>query len=387
MTGDVVLVYAGDEPPEVWDASLFLAGPSPRDVATSSWRPPAAKYVKESWDTSGTLVVFVPEARDGVARPSYDDQIAWEDRWLAVVDVIAFWVPRDMDTLPGLTTNVEFGRYESSGRIVFGAPDDAVHVSYLRHFAELHGAPVRHGLKDTITTAIEMIGDGARRAGGQRDVPLLVWRTPHFQNWLSAQQAARNELRSGRLMWTFRVGPGQFVLFWAFHAAIYVAAEDRVKSNEVVISRPDVATVVAYRRAAALTDTEVVLVREFRSPATSADGFVRELPGGAGFKPAAPVEQATSELEEEISLVVDAPRIRAHGSRQPVATLSAHRQHVFSVELTEAEIAHLRTDSAAHGNPDESERTYVEIHRLGDLLATHDVDWATLGILTQVLLV
>ena len=36
---------------------------------------------------------------------------------------------------------------------------------------------------------------------------------------------------------------------------------------------------------ACMLDTAVILIREFRSPGRSADGFVHELPGGSTFKP------------------------------------------------------------------------------------------------------
>ena len=52
--------------------------------------------------------VFVPEPRDGAWTPDYDGQITWEEAGLHRADCILFWVPRDMETLPGLHTNVEF---------------------------------------------------------------------------------------------------------------------------------------------------------------------------------------------------------------------------------------------------------------------------------------
>jgi 8-oxo-dGTP pyrophosphatase MutT (NUDIX family) len=232
-----------------------------------------------------------------------------------------------------------------------------------------------------------MVSARAPRSAGQRDVPLLVWRTESFRCWLSAQQQAGNQLEGGRLLWTFRVGPtGRWVLFWAFHARVYVAAEDRVKADEVVLGRPDLATLVAYRRAPVLADSEIVLVREFRSPAVTPDGFVRELPGGSGLTGGDPINQAVAEFTEETGFTIDPTRIRVHAARQPVATLAAHRQHAFSVELTEHEIDQLCADTRVHGLAGDTERTYVEVHRFGELLAGREVDWTTLGILTEILL-
>ncbi len=101
-------------------------------------------------------------------------------------------------------------------------------------------------------------------------------------------------MRGGRLEWTFRVGPTRTtVLFWAFHAQLYVASEDRVKANEVVLSRPDISTVVAFHRGPTLRECRILLIREFRAPASTADGFVRELPGGSGLR-GDPLEQAAA---------------------------------------------------------------------------------------------
>jgi len=217
-------------------------------------------------------------------------------------------------------------------------------------------------------------------------VPLLLWRTDSFQHWLTTQEKAGNQLRGGRVEWIFRSKRRGHVMFWAFHAVIWIAAEQREKTNEVVLSRPDLCTVVAYRRAPQLVDSEVIIVREFRSPATTTDGFVRELPGGSGLSTTLPIEQALAELAEETSIKIAPERLRAHHARQPAATLSAHHQHVFSVELTAEELELARADTTMHGITEDTERTYVEIHRYGDLVTKNLVDWATLGAVTSVLL-
>jgi hypothetical protein len=60
--------------------------------------------------------------------------------------------------------------------------------------------------------------------------------------------------------------------------------------------------------------------------------------------------------------------------------MSAHHQHLFSVELTPNELSRLRPIHAG------TEITYPQIHRLRDLLTTPHADWTTLGAITQVLL-
>lgn len=214
---EMVVVYAGETPPERWQASVFLAGPMPRDPNLPSWRPDALAQLHTRWAGPGTLVVFVPEARDRHhPDPAYLSQL-WEERWMAVVDVIVFWVPRDMSTMPGLNTNIEFGRNESGGRVVLGLPPTAVSVHYLRRAAETHGVPVLTALDDTAQAAIDRIGEGADRQGPERDVPLLIWRTEAFQTWRSK---TTDELYSARLLWAWSPRPAFALLAWAIQVRL-----------------------------------------------------------------------------------------------------------------------------------------------------------------------
>ncbi|MEU6751337.1 hypothetical protein ABZ914_34420 [Spirillospora sp. NPDC046719] len=279
------------------------------------------------------------------------------------------------------------------------------------------------GMKDSMT-------------GGEQDVPSGIWRTPSFQRWYTAQRDAGNVLLGARPVWTSTInGDSGAVFFWALHVRMHVAAEDRTKDNEIVISRPDVSVVALYRPGPSLDETTVVLVREFRSPASTPDGYVHELPGGSSpakaaspsqaasptepaspteaatlTEPASPAEpaspigsaeptenggvtlagevlaQAVDELVEETGLRVDAGRFRAHGSRQVAATVSAHHAHLFSAEITDDELAWLRAQrDRPHGVDGDSERTWVEIATFGEIRAARLVDWATLGMLIEAL--
>ena len=383
---DVQPVFAGEEPPGTYVASIFLAGPSPRAAEVASWRPEALREITMQWRQPGTLVVFVPEARNGARASDFTGQLDWERINRDRADEILYWVPREMGTLPGLSTNVEFGEDMDSGRAVLGCPEQAVHVRLLQELADELKAPVADTLAKTVSLALDRIGPGAARIAGQRDVPLLLWRTASFRAWLAAQEEAGNELVGGRISWTFRVGPSRsHVLFWAYAARVWVTAEQRVKDNEVVLGRPDMASVVAFRPATSWLDTAIVLVREFRSPARTPDGFIRELPGGSAPQAGDVRQMAVDEFAEETGLRLSPTRLQPVGARQPAGTLSSHTQAVYAVELTEAELAELRSDRARHGNDEETERTYVEVARVGDLLQPGNamVDWTTIGIITQ----
>jgi 8-oxo-dGTP pyrophosphatase MutT (NUDIX family) len=382
---NVIVVHAGESPPKQWTASLFLAGPTPRTPEVISWRPAALEEIERGWNRPGSLVVFVPEPRDEV-WPEYDHQRTWELYWGDRCDVVLFWIPRG-PAMPGLTTNDEWGRWKDSGRVILGTPPEADSVRYQRDYALDHHIPLADTLGETVASALAMIGSGADRGGGRRHVPLIVWRTPSFQSWLDAQERAGNELRAARLEWTFRIGAqSRKVFFWALHAEIYVRAEGRTKTNEIVLSRPDTSAVMAYKPASTVADTEIVLIREFRSPSSSSDGFVLELPGGSHPSPIDPATLALIELAEETGLDISPDRLVAHHSRQLAATVTAHRQFLYSVKLTEPEIDKVRHTTTPHGLTSDTEITYPQVLTVRDLIATGRADWTTLGAITEVLL-
>lgn len=108
--------------------SIFLAGPTPRSKEVPSWRPEAIEYLRK-YDFLGT--VLVPERANWEENFDYMQQVEWEYEGLEHSTVIAFWIPRNLETLPGFTTNVEFGRYLDSTGMIYGRPDDAPNNRYL----------------------------------------------------------------------------------------------------------------------------------------------------------------------------------------------------------------------------------------------------------------
>ena len=377
---ETVVVHSPDEPPDRWDASVFLAGPTPRAPHVRSWRPAALAAIRARRAGPGRLVVFVPEPGEGRSWPEHAVQRDWELAQLDRSDQVVFWIPRDLVDMPGLTTNDEWGWLKDSGRAVLGTPPDAPQVRYQRAYAHGHDVPVCDTLEATIDTALSRLGSGAHRVAGERDIPLNVWTTPAFAHWYRAQRAAGNTLLGGRIAWVWRRRGAAWM--WAAHVRVAIAAEaGRVKDREVVIGRPDITALALYRRGPTRDASTVVLVREFRSAARTADGYVRELPGGSGSSSL----DASTEVAQETGLVLDASRVRAHGSRQLAATLAAHHAHVYSAELTADELALLRDDPGPHGVAGDGERTYVEVTTYGDLLRSGSVDWATLGMLAAVL--
>jgi len=379
------IVYATEAFPKSYSKSIFLAGPTPRSPEVKSWRPEALRVLEASGYDG---VVFVPETLEGGNSPNYPEQITWESEGLNRADCILFWVPRDLETLPGFTTNVEYGEWFASGKIVLGIPPKAEKKRYLQLKGAWNLVPQVSTLENTIKAALEMIGEGALRSGGECQIPLYIWRTLSFQAWYDAQKKAGNRLDGAKVVWTFRVGPRkEVVFFWALHVDVFITSESRHKTNEVVLSRPDISTVVMCRRGKTLEDSTVVLIREFRSPASNSDCFVWEVAGGSSFKETGDhLALAAKEVSEETGLVIDPSRIKVHSTRQMVSTLSAHKAHVFCVEITEDELELLRKQvGIAHGVVADTERTYVEIRTVKEILEGDLVDWSMIGMILSVL--
>lgn len=380
------VVYVGQEFPAAIQKSIMLVGPTPRSPEVPSWRPEAIRILTEiGYDG----VVFVPEGEHETWTTNYDTQVETEERMLRTADCIVCWVPRHIERMPAFTTNDEWGTWKYSGKVVFGAPPDTPKVRYQQYYAKKLGIPSFNTLEDTLRAAVARIGQGAMREGGERDISLYIWNTPSFKQWYKNLRAAGNRLDGARVEWAFLVGKNRSTIFaWAIHANVFVASENRNKINEIVIARPDISTVLAYRRRMTLLETEVVLIREFRSPVSNDKGFIYELPGGSSFVPGGnPRQLAADEFGEETGFKIEAARLKEHGSRQLMATFSAHRGHLFSVALTQAEIDRVRLDTGTprgvHGG---SKRTYAEVWRVGDLLDPKSgIDWSMLGMILSVL--
>jgi hypothetical protein len=124
----LTVIYAKEQFPSEVVKTLMLCGPTPRNNNVISWRKEAIETL-EKLGFDGH--VFCPEERNGTFQGDYDDQIKWETEALNRADVIVFWVPRNMKTLPGLTTNVEFGAWANSGKVILGFPENAENIRYL----------------------------------------------------------------------------------------------------------------------------------------------------------------------------------------------------------------------------------------------------------------
>lgn len=150
----LIEVFAHEAPGVVSRNSIFLAGPSPRGQEGLNWRPDAVALL-QSAGFAGQ--VFQPLPRDGQWSEDYFGQTHWELKYLEEVTVIMFWVPRDLVKLPGFTTNVEFGLYAKSGKIVVGFPKGAPKTRYLEVVANLANVPVSNTLGETVARTLRLL--------------------------------------------------------------------------------------------------------------------------------------------------------------------------------------------------------------------------------------
>ena len=76
-------------------------------------------------------MVYIPEYSTWEAKANYDNQANWEREALSSASVIVFWVPREFPDMPAFTTNVEFGYWIHTGKILYGRPNNAEKIKYL----------------------------------------------------------------------------------------------------------------------------------------------------------------------------------------------------------------------------------------------------------------
>ncbi len=149
------------EPLPTEGPSVFLAGPTPdKRTPVPSWRPEAARLLAEQWTGKQPLTILSPESRNGVRADRYETQVDWETDARAAATAVLFWIPRDVATMPGFTTNVEFGLDAGSGRAVLGCPPHCPNPErnrYLIYVARRHDVPIRYTLQDTAAAALELI--------------------------------------------------------------------------------------------------------------------------------------------------------------------------------------------------------------------------------------
>lgn len=141
---------------EPYFRTIFLAGPTPRNGETESWRPEALRHLKElGFDGS----VIVPEDRQGqMPKEEREAQRIWERLALDHATLILFWIPRELGKMPAFTTNIEWGRSieRYPRKLILGHPlPKPPKMNYILDDAHENSVPVVHSLRELCSMAVE----------------------------------------------------------------------------------------------------------------------------------------------------------------------------------------------------------------------------------------
>ncbi len=385
------IIYSQQPIPNRITKSIFLAGCTNRTENEGiSWRLEAITFL-ENIGFDGT--VFMPEYENTTLNTSdafdYAAQIEWEDRCLAIADKVIFWLNRKLDVGRfGLTSNVEFGKWMNSGKVYLGYPPNADKINYLLHHAEKLNIKTFTDLKRMLIEVIDDLGDGAERLGTDVLVPLDVWNHQGFKNWHKGVYDCGNMINDIKIEYTKIVGTN-ILFFITVWADIYIRDENRNKSNEVVFIRSDISSCLLYKKDPLnILNSDIVLVREFRTPVNNITGKVWEIAGGSSFKDGlSPSEIITQEIKEELGIDIEPNRLVYHQARQLQATTLSHKSHLFYCEITDEELEYLISQkNIVKGDEISTERTYTEVVKLESILDTEVVDWANIGQIMSILM-
>ena len=150
--------------------SIFLAGTTPRGENAESWRTKACQII-EQYGFDG--IVYVPEYSSWKPKTDYVDQAQWERDALANSSIIAFWIPRFLPDMPAFTTNVEFGYWLHTGKVLYGRPDEAKKIKYLDwlYKTDMNIEPFNN-LEDLLISSVEL----ANKIGVNEQTEILLVR-------------------------------------------------------------------------------------------------------------------------------------------------------------------------------------------------------------------
>lgn len=82
----------------------------------------------------------------------------WEREALTNATIIVFWIPRTLPDMPAFTTNVEFGYWLHTNKVIYGRPDNAEKIKYLDWLYKLdyNEEPINN-LEELLTKAVNKL--------------------------------------------------------------------------------------------------------------------------------------------------------------------------------------------------------------------------------------
>lgn len=149
-------IFAKEDIQKKGDRTIFLAGPTPRQIVKRQWRQEAFSYL-QSQNFDGTVISPINQDFSPITDEQYTaGHIEWEYHAMSQSDVIVFWVPRDLKIYPAFTTNIEWGMWLSSGKVVLGYPKDTPGMTHMTHYAKKLYIPLAYTLEKTLDNACQM---------------------------------------------------------------------------------------------------------------------------------------------------------------------------------------------------------------------------------------
>ncbi len=385
-------VYAYEPPPLTYSASLFLMRTSAEIQTTENWWLTVLDQLNSQFPSALELIVFIPISRE--LSPYSPSQIAWETQYLNLADIVLVWSPSTTHQWLEKNHLLELTSFTNPDKLFYGHPpqfSSNLDSLYYEKTGRRTATELNLLIQEILTYLIIHLKNShcPQRSNGECTVPLNIWTTQQFQSWYQTQKHVGNQLINAQLLWLHIIKHCHYTFSYALHVQIWIAAENRIKSNEFILSRPDISVVVPYwKHPTDLLASEIVLIKEFRAPARTVDGFVHELPGGSNFKNQIDkLQLASDELHEETSLRLDPRRFKYLASKQLVATWSTHVADVYAVALDWAEIQQAKTiaeSGQTFGVKEDTEKTYLEVYQLRDL--EHLLDWSMTGMIYKALL-
>jgi hypothetical protein len=375
------IVFIGDPYPQEVEKVVFLVdSASHQDMRGNSCQVDAIQLLEQlGYDG----IVYVPEEKKGSSNTTpLDDEarIRWVHGALMRSDVAVFLFSEEVELILNMPMGIELGWLMESGRLVLGLPLETEKFLALRVYAKISHIPCYETVRETLFAAITMIGAGAKRQDAETAIPLMIWKTASFQDWLMEQKKVGNRLEDAYVEWIGRVGPGKdIVFFWIVYVKVWIQDEGRYKENEWVIGRPNISSVLLYLpHPTDPLETKIVLVKEYRSPVSNSPAKIYELPGGSTFKPEVdPYVLAKQELQEETGFTLNVDRqLRYHIPRQLTGTLSMHKCHLFSLALTPEEMSSIEANvGKTFGISADTEQTSLAIMSLSTTVVIEREVW------------
>lgn len=149
------IVHPNEALPSSGVAAIYLVGPVPRKTGEVRWHLEAIAAL-QAYRFDGAVIV--PRTLDERAIQESDErQLSWEFQAQCRADVLLFWVPRDLVDMPGLTTNLEWGMWYDTGKVVIGIPPGAALTLPLRHAAQRAALEVCDTLDGTVQSALRAL--------------------------------------------------------------------------------------------------------------------------------------------------------------------------------------------------------------------------------------